>query len=94
LRLDFSSPADTIWLGSPVAEGAIKKHIELGPYLLEKSLPDAPISCDGEPEPEREAPDILEEGLRPGERPNGDLAAPPEGGSSGDELEVGEVERF
>lgn len=63
-------------------------------YLLEKSLADAAMSCDGEPAPEREAPDILAGGLRPGERPKGDLAAPPEEGSSGEELVPGEVERF
>ena len=62
-------------------------------YLLENSLLEAAISCDGEPAPERVVPDILAEG-KPGGSPNGERTAPPEVGSTGDVLDVGEVDRF
>lgn len=62
-------------------------------YLFENSLPEAPISWDGEPAPDRVVPAILAEELRPVERPKGDLMAVPEG-SLGDVLEVvGDPER-
>lgn len=52
------------------------------------------MSCEGEPAPEREAPDILEVGVSPGDRPNGERRAlPADCGSLGEAL-VGDVERF
>jgi hypothetical protein len=43
---------------------------------LENRRPVAAMSCEGEPEPDRGAPDILLEELRPGERPKGERTAP------------------
>ncbi len=54
---------------------------------------EAPISWDGEPAPDRGAPDILVVGARPGDRPKGDLMVPLGDGSFGEVLE-GELERF
>lgn len=62
-------------------------------HRLENRRPDAAISCEGEPAPERDAPGILEVDVRPGDRPKGDrrvLAA--DWGSFG-EVVVGDVER-
>lgn len=47
------------------------------------------MSCDGEPAPDREAPDILFCEMSPGGRPKGERIEPPEGGSMGG-LAVGE----
>jgi hypothetical protein len=55
-------------------------------YLLEKSRLDPPISCDGEPAPDRVAPDILVDGVKPGDRPKGDRTEPLGDGSLGDVL--------
>jgi hypothetical protein len=61
--------------------------------LLEKSLPEPAISCDGEPAPDRVAFAILP-GLRPGERPKGDRIAEADEGSFGEPpAVVGDVER-
>ena len=62
-------------------------------YRLENSRLAAAMSWDGEPAPDRGAPDILLEGARPGERPKGDRTAPADWGSLGDVL-VGDPERF
>jgi hypothetical protein len=45
-------------------------------YRFEKSRLAAATSWEGEPEPDRGAPDILLEEMKPGERPKGDRAAP------------------
>jgi hypothetical protein len=45
---------------------------------LENSLP---ISCDGEPAPDREMPDIFGEGISPGGRPDDVRNDPPTVGS-------------
>lgn len=66
----------------------------LGAYRLENKRPDAAISWFGEPAPEREAPGILEVGVRPGERPYGDLRVLPADWGSLGEVLVGELERF
>jgi hypothetical protein len=61
---------------------------------LENKRPAAAISCEGEPEPEREAPDILEVGVSPGERPKGDRRVLPADCGSFGEVLVGELERW
>ena len=61
--------------------------------LLEKSLLEPAISCDGEPAPDRVALAILPE-LRPGESPNGERNVEAGDGSFGEPLAVvGDVER-
>ncbi len=52
------------------------------------------MSCEGEPAPEREVPDILEVGVKPGDKPKGDRRVlPADCGSFGEEEVVGEFER-
>ncbi len=58
---------------------------------MEKILAEAPISCDGEPAPDRVVADILAAEVKPLGRPKGDRMAAAEG-SLGDVL-VGEPER-
>ena len=65
----------------------------LGKYLLENNLPEAPMSCEGEPAPDRVVPCILEEAPRPLDKPKGDLIAFAVG-SPGEVLAVGEVDRW
>ena len=51
------------------------------------------MSWDGEPAPDRVAPDILPDGVRPGDRPYGERTVPADCGSFGDVL-VGDPDRF
>lgn len=60
--------------------------------LLEKSLLEPPISCDGEPAPDRVLPAILA-AFRPPDIPKGDLRLALAGGSTGEVLAAGDVER-
>jgi len=60
---------------------------------LENRRPEAAISWDGEPEPDRGAPDILEDGAKPGDRPKADRTELAEVGSFGDVL-VGDPVRI
>lgn len=60
---------------------------------MEYSLFEPAKSCDGEPFPDREAAAILADEVRLLGRPKGDLMAPPDEGSLGEELAVGDVER-
>ena len=62
-------------------------------HRLVNKRPEAAISCEGEPEPERDAPDILEVGVRPGDIPKGDRRVPPADCGSLGEVVVGEFER-
>jgi hypothetical protein len=62
-------------------------------HRLENKRPAAAISCEGEPAPEREAPDILEVGVRPGDKPKGDRRVLPADCGSFGEVVVGEFER-
>jgi hypothetical protein len=62
-------------------------------HRLENKRPEAAISCEGEPAPERDAPDILEVGVRPGDKPKGERRVlPADWGSFGDVV-VGEFDR-
>lgn len=60
---------------------------------MENKRPEAASSCEGEPAPEREAPDILDVGVNPGDRPNGDRRVLPADCGSLGEVAVGELER-
>ena len=63
-------------------------------HRLENKRPAAAMSCEGEPAPEREVPDILEVGVKPGDKPKGDRRVlPADCGSFGEEEVVGEFER-
>jgi hypothetical protein len=60
---------------------------------LENRRPEAAISCEGDPAPERDAPDIFEVGVRPGDGPNGERRVLPADCGSFGEVVVGEFER-
>lgn len=62
-------------------------------YLLEKSLLEPAVSCEGEPAPERVVPAILPDGFKTPDMPNGDLTVDAPDESTGGMLVVGEVER-
>lgn len=65
------------------------KHVsqeQFAAYRLEKTRLDPPMSWDGEPAPDLEAPLILLVGGSPGERPKGDRPA--------GEVLVGDPDRF
>ena len=59
---------------------------------MENRRPAAAISWEGEPAPERDAPDILEVGVRPGDKPKGDLRVLPADCGSFGEVVVGEFD--
>lgn len=62
-------------------------------HRLVNKRPEADISCEGEPAPERDALDIFEVGVRPGDIPKGDRRVPPADWGSLGEVVVGEFER-
>lgn len=62
-------------------------------YLLEKGRPTPLRSCDGEPAPDRVAPDILPPEVTPLGKPKGDLKEVPVVGSVGELLAEGEPDR-
>lgn len=79
--------------------GAVRFHrgkeTEELSHLLENSLLEPPISCDGEPAPERGLLVMMpaEDTDTPLGRPKGDLLTPAPGVSTGELLTEGDVER-